>query len=344
MHTTRNAGLILILIALSTFSGIAQPASREHASSDQIVACINQNLGVRTLVYRDFLGAFSHIRCVPGQSKSVMMQNIEQEHFRILSNSKWAFLVPEDVLSGPGRAVKVEWKSLEVSVDIVPSQDGDAPRPLSQDVSLLEQQLLAHSRLIPVEATGDSEKPNIAQVNLRYEVQEVRQPSGVQKIVALLREGDEFDSMARIIVATANGTSPTIEWDSPLLYVNAHQPGISLNDVDNDGTPEIVARATVGFGAHGPGWDTITIFSLDGQELTRQDDCNWMDRTEFESGPGRVCPIPGREVSLDTGEQALIRASQTPGDGNTVFVLKDRRFVPVRKQIKKLYHKPVGSK
>jgi hypothetical protein len=68
-----------------------------------------------------------------------------------------------------------------------------------------------------------------------------------------------------------------------------------------------------------------------GQELTRQDDCTWMDRTEFESGG---------EVSLDTGEQPIIRASQTPGDGNTVYMLKERRFVAARKQIKKVYHKP----
>jgi hypothetical protein len=79
-------------------------------------------------------------------------------------------------------------------------------------------------------------------------------------------------------------------WDSPLF--NAALVDYSYHDLDNDGVPEVVLRGRLGR----DGW-LFTAFTLRGDEITRQSDCEPWFHSMGSDGPytggGFVCPITG---------------------------------------------------
>src|SRR6266700_97974 len=331
--------VVIIVIAMGRGVPTAKGLSIKHLGvgpADGIIHCIDTNIGKRTLVYDDFLGDFAKIQCTSGQDSVQTIKNINAQGFQILSNERWAFLVPDDVFTGRGRPFKVSWTALKVDVDIVEASDS-SQRPLSpHELVLLKEELPNKARLIPVKGTAESMDTETAVVKLQYEIYVRKSALRDTAIIALLHEGNEFDSFARVVYVRQAGEMAGVQWDAPLLLVNAHAANLDLRDIDGDGDDEIIAHATIGFCAHGPGWDVITIFDREGRELTRQQDCKWMDHTEMESGIDRVCPVAGREVDLQvTKEGAVIKAAESPGaGGNAIYVLKDRHFVLTRPQIK----------
>jgi hypothetical protein len=65
-----------------------------------------------------------------------------------------------------------------------------------------------------------------------------------------------------------------------------------LQDVNGDGENEIIIQSRAGVGAHGGGWEVLTIFDHLGQEITRQPNCKWM-RNDAELALAQACPIAG---------------------------------------------------
>ena len=332
--------IIAMLIAPSNLrAGEGSIKHVGHGISDDIAQCITANTGLNVLVYEGFLRRFSEVKCGRGESAASTVNEIQQHGFRVLTNDHWALLVPDEMLTGVGWPFKVSWNNLKVKVYIEQASTSP-PLPLPADVvRVLEEKLVKYARFIPVQTTQDSLDSQTAQINLRYAIYAFRNGTHGISVVGLLHQDDDVDSTARLILMNLIGNNVELLWDSPLFVVNAHAAEVDIQDVDGDGRNEIIVRATLERGAHGVGWDTITIFNDRGEEMTRQPECKWM-RGDFEAGPDRVCPIAGQGgVDLHkTASGVLIETVQAPAKGgDAVYQLQGSHFVLVRDQRKRLY-------
>ena len=212
-----------------------------------------------------------------------MIKNSQAQGFRVLSNGGWAFLVPDDIFTGRGLPFKVSWTTLSVDAEL--NGETDSLQQLSpKQLTFLKEELIRKTRLIPVEAEVDGASSEVAVVHLRYTLFAHRNKYGRLSVVALLHEGDELGALetnGRLIYGEVVGDEVELQWDSPLLFAD----DLQLEDINGDGNDEIILQATVGWVAHGSGTQIITIFDHNGRELTRQQDCKWMDKTaDFKSG------------------------------------------------------------
>jgi hypothetical protein len=82
-----------------------------------------------------------------------------------------------------------------------------------------------------------------------------------------------------------------LKWDSPILC--GYRPALRFEDVDGDGTEEIAVLST--FGRHDM---MMSIFSVKGEELTRQPQCvtDWTDKEH-----GIACPVVAEDISFENG-------------------------------------------
>ena len=351
-----HASLVLAFVA-SGFpqgAGIAvhDDGSIKHfgeGPSDERVHCIDTSISSHTLIYPEtYRNELLKIQCASGQSNAQTIKNILAQGFRVLSNGEWAFLVPDDIFTGRGLPFKVSWTILSVDADLI--GEADSVQQLApKQLTFLKEELIRKTRLIPVQADVDGASPEVAAVHLRYTLFAHRNQYGRMSVVALLHEGDELGALGtygRLIYGEMVGDKVELQWDSPLLFA----ADLQLEDINGDGYDEIILQATVGWAAHGPGTQIITIFDHNGRELTRQQDCKWMDNTaDFKSAPDRICPVGGGQVSLQvtstgplikvTQDSQVMRSRDVSGSTDTVYVLKGEHFVISGAHAKTLYPK-----
>lgn len=147
--------LVIFFILMETGWAEAVPTKHVgHGTADEIAQCITANTGLKVLVYEGFSRRFSEIQCQRRQSGQDTIGEIQQHGFRVLADAGWAFLVPQEVLTGVGWPIKVSRTGLKVNVDVEPAS---APSGLtiSADVlGSLKQKLVQEARLIPVVGSG----------------------------------------------------------------------------------------------------------------------------------------------------------------------------------------------
>jgi hypothetical protein len=266
---------------------------------------------------------------------------VQQNGFHFLRGDHWSLILPDELFTGVGWPFKVAWTGLKVEVTILPKFTSRDMLLSNSQLDALENELVKKARLIPVMSTDESLTREFADIKLDYEIYAYRDAAQTTSVVALLYQEGDMDSLARIVFGRLIGDKVELVWDSPLFEINAHSAELGIEDVDGDGYEEIIVRATLDRGAHGTGWDTITVFDHRGQEMTRQPSCTWM-HGDLQPGPGQICPIGGQSVQLHkTHQGALIEATETPSKGgNAIYVLHNGHFVLVRSHIKQLYPPP----
>ena len=331
--------MLVILVAMGTaWAGEVRIRHVGQGSADEITQCIKANTGLNVLVYDGFLRRFLAIQCRRGEPGPDTVNQIQQHGFRMLTNDRWAFLVPDELLTGVGWPIKVSWTGLNVNVNIEQASTPSGPPPPADLLGSLKEKLVKDARLIPVVGTDESTNDAVAQVDLRYKIYAYKDAAQNTFLVALLHEGAEIESLARVIFIKLAGAGFELLWDSPLFLLNAYATDLEIQDIDGDGHNEIIVRAILEQGAHGGGWQTITIFNDHGEEMTRQPDCKWM-RGDLEAGPDRICPIAGESVDLHKNALGtLIEAEQRPAKGgDAVYKLQGGHFVLTRSHRKQLY-------
>jgi hypothetical protein len=147
----------------------------------------------------------------------------------------------------------------------------------------------------------------------------------LESVVGVLRQPN---GPGRLIVGRRSRDGFTISWDSPLL--NTSGLAVGFEDVDGDGVREILVRSSC-CGLR-PSGEALVIFSVEGDELTRQSDCV-LDGIQVDEASSAACPVVGERLRLESGRDSTKVIAGYPLGGGASragrlrYVLKDRRFV-----------------
>jgi hypothetical protein len=223
------------------------------------------------------------------ESKTVeeLLERLKAKNLDVILNDQWA------VICGFGQANGVKRIIVEPQVA--------APTLTKDQQTRLQDVLLEQSRFIPVNLVSDvrrePDKSLTAHIPLRYQVHILPTgTSGLLSMVVLLRQ---FNSSGRNRLAFVEWTDGqfTVKWDSGEF--EAESVGIELDDIVGDGRVEIVAMGERAVDIGAPKDDVLVVFEVDGNELTRQEECfgksffaQWREEM--------VCPIEGSEISFRT--------------------------------------------
>lgn len=337
LNRRRNYGLLAGMIALSASLALALPSVKHigESKADAVSACIDAVTGSRVMFYSGFGGRFAALQCNPKQDRAQLIAGIEAQGFHVITNDGWILLVPNEFYEEGQWPFRVSWRSLQVQIEIEPSPD--SPQQISGEaLKALKSALPAEARLIPV-LDNDSKPEGPAAVLLRYQLYAFQKAPEKSVFVAILRQG-EFESYGRVIYGEILGNQINVQWDSPIVEVNS--ANVSFQDVNGDGDEEIIIQSMAAVGAHGGGWDVLTIFDHLGREITRQPDCKWM-RNDAQLAMAQACPIAGSSVQLKINDHsAVIDAQRTPSQGDAVYILRQGVFVVSRSHLKQHYTRP----
>jgi hypothetical protein len=338
LNRRRQYGLLSGMIVLGACMAIAAPPAKHIGESraDAVTACIDAVTGSRTMFYNGFGGRLAKLQCDPKEDRAQLIAAIEAQGFHVITNEGWTLLVPNEFFEEGQWPFRVSWRSLQVQIEVEPSPDSPQQMP-GEVLKALKSALPAEARLIPVLDNDSSPEGPTAVVSLRYRLYTFKKSPERSVFVAILRQG-EFDPYGRIIYGEVLGHQINVQWDSPIVEVNS--ANVSFQDVNGDGEDEIIIQSRAGVGAHGGGWDVLTIFDRLGREITRQPDCKWM-RNDAELALAQACPIAGSSVQLKVNDHsAVIDAQRTPSQGDAVYVLRQGVFVVSQSHLKQRYTRP----
>lgn len=323
------------MIALCASVAMASPPAKHIGESraDAIATCIDAVMGSRTMFYNSFGGRFAKLQCDPKEDRAQLIAGIEAQGFHVIMNDGWALLVPNEFFEEGQWPFRVSWQSLQVQIDIEPSPNNSEKIP-AEALKELKNALPAEARLIPALDNDSNPEGSTAVVVLRYQLYVFKKAPDRSVFVAVLRQG-EFESYGRIIYGEVLGNQINVQWDSPIIEV--HSADVSFQDVNGNGEDEIIIQARAGVGAHGGGWEVLTIFDHLGREITRQPNCKWM-RNDADLALAQACPIVGTSVQLKIKDHtAVINAQGTPYQGDVIYTLQNGSFLAKRSHMKQRY-------
>jgi len=322
-------GRILLLFLTSLFLMLpftpSVPAQVRHlnfGTSDRTSECLGRILK-REVLLADILPDLDASIC---ESETVegLLERLKAKNVDVLLNDKWA------VICGFGQANGV--KRIVVEPQLA------APTLLTKDQQTRLQDVLPdQSRFISVNLLSDvrseADKSLTAHIPLRYQVHVLpEETSGLLRMVVLLRQFNSSGRNRLAFVELRDGEF-AVKWDSGEL--EAESVGIELDDVLGDGRVEIVAMGELATDIGAPKDDVLAVFEVDGNELTRQEECfgkgffaQWREEM--------VCPIAGSEVSFITDVspwQINVSGWLASTDAKTTIfrlVAEKKRYVAIR--------------
>ncbi len=296
----------LILIAgMASLASFASPrkASAEikhmgYAEVDKWRACAESVFKKHVLLFYVEDIAEQAVLC-PAISEEAFVTSLRASDYVVLMDQDWVFLVPRRTLSiviSPGR-VQSPWKAIRVEVDLEDKSSKADKRLNIDQLAQLRNALLQDARLIPVYTSEKTEFQETAVVSLRYEVY-VSQLTheGPTSVVVVLREADQGSDLGRVIYGELQGEKVSLKWDSPVVQVRNLE--VNFQDVNGDGTDEIVLTGKYHLGVTISELTTLSILDHEGNEITRQD-CRFVPL--FDAYHERACPIAGEVVDVDCG-------------------------------------------
>jgi hypothetical protein len=269
-----------------------------------------------------------------GQPQDVLVAAFKQHGVALREDGDWAYLLSASYF-GPWPSYapesdKLKWAHFQVEVSahsVDPKYHQNEVELSVAQLSKLKEQVLAQARLVPVFEPHTQSPNEIAKIafDLQVLVRRTRKDAAAS-IVVLLREADDFSVAGRIVYGEQQPDgSFKLVWDSPI--VDARFPEVSFLDINGDGVEEIVLKAAYPAGMHD--LEAITVFDIQGQELTRQSHCFVPDLYGYSQDDGS-CPIVAESVDFDYshGPPFDIDASTTVRNGkDAVFKLLNNRFV-----------------
>jgi len=116
----------------------------------------------------------------------------------------------------------------------------------------------------------------------------------------------------------------TMAWESPVL--TGISPSIRRPDVNADGQPEIATESVFGFR---PTATMLSVFTVDGDELTRQEEC-MTDLMELQ-GFAVACPVIDEVVRFEEGGNGRLDILVDGDEGPSRYVLVGNRYRRIQK-------------
>lgn len=237
--------------------------------------------------------------------------------YKVLTGGDWAFITPsrflfEKIVPIGTKTTVIErpWKSLAMHVITTKDSGSESPTTAAQ-LSELETQLLQSSRFVPMNDTDEGFHEETAVFRLWYQVyirrlrkngplsvvilERQNEAAAAQSDEALEKQAFQLDN-GRLIYGEMQDSRIRLLWDSPLVQIR-HTKQLEFRDVDGDGNKEIMVWGSINEGTYE--WRTLSIFNLDGLEITRQD-CEGNRLSWYNNAYGeKACPISGGSEGSD---------------------------------------------
>jgi hypothetical protein len=283
--------------------------------------CTTAALGKRVIVYEYVDSKMAGLDCSP-EGKQRWLHQLNSIGHTVLSSQQWAVIIDSDWLN------EYHWSVLDIQTEV--NDKGASPLPKNA-LDALKEDLLSHVLYFPaVPVLSSFDQPRVLRYRFVFDVFQQRFGSkdGVVVLLHLGEEGnmDPNDISGRVIFGTLDGGHVALQWQSPVVETNGI---VQFKDVNADGFPEILVWSRWIENAKGLSWQTLSIFDQDGNELTRQKDCEFEGDTNWLNGT--ACPVVGTEVSIiSTVSPALITYWGGPKEEkNAVLKLRNGRYVRV---------------
>ena len=355
----RSVGVRAVLLAAITIlcpAVLAAQAGRdegikhhEYGPLDRFHACAASVLKRHVLTYSAMGREFENVKCSPDE-KQYRDELTSKGPYLAVTNNEWALIVPSSLLFVKDTPIGTKktilerpWRRLRVDVPITNYANSEFSLTSTQ-LSALKAQLLNVARFVPIEDASEGFQDETAVFRLWYQVYILRlRENGPPSVVILERqsnvpsnlpeaslENDQFwlDN-GRIIYGEMQDGKVRLIWDSPVVQVR-YMKNLEFQDVDGDGNKEILVDGSLNEGKYE--WRTLSIFNVDGEEITRQpckeNSFSWYDNPYGD----RACPITGgpesnAPVSLDCSPlPCTIHGgwSENPDDGDTFHFVGGR--------------------
>jgi hypothetical protein len=191
------------------------------------------------------------------------------------------------------------WKDVRVQVSIENAHGSETTLSPAQ-LTGLKLRLLQGARFIPVSDTAESIRAEVPVFAFRYGVYVAQlRGNGSKSAIITLRQATSSDSdsemleRGRVIYGEMSSGNDEIKllWDSPIVILG--HPRVAFRDVNGDETKEIVLEAA--FSASPADLQTLSVFDVQGEELTRQG-CRFSET--FTRYRDTACPIVGENIAL----------------------------------------------
>lgn len=208
--------------------------------------------------------------------------------------------MPEVVFLCPFRVwVRSRWKRLS----IVPKAQNWRAMPGSRGLSDEEREaisnvILREARTVPLVtpmAPGRDGETATIEVMLWLDSHRLA-PGSAESVVGILGESG---GAGRLIYGEMREGKYEILWDSPLFSTGFL--GLSYQDMDGDGTEEIVVGADEVMGGGPNKMGQLSVWDRKGREITRQEPCE-ISLLSGYTKEGAACPIQGTWMEIDPRE------------------------------------------
>lgn len=316
-------------LALSLFLGLIgesdapAPRTRENApitarhpeSRDLDVLALCGGRLFRRPTFIDTHIAPIHLETCPATVAELVAQLTVAKN-RVIESEESVLVVAESAFAEFPVAIRYRWKQAVMRTRVGTLEPSE---PLTaQERDEIVRTVLVEART-PIGAaplkTDDSSGTVVMEYNLEIGAKSLR--PGVKSVLALWGRD-------RLIYGEITAGLFELKWDSPLLSGADH--ALAFPDVDGEGAPEIAVGS---FDING--YRVLTVFDLDGRELTRGADgeCSTTQSVYgFEQARGVVCPLLAETIEVQPQPGGGVRILVEPtGDLPYVLVFRNGRFV-----------------
>lgn len=233
----------------------------------------------------------------------------------------------------PGREYH-QWRALRIHLSVENRRSPGARVVPQEEAERIAHAVFASARPIPVSLDSVPNEDNGTRNEaIPVAVDAAQLGRSAESIVTIFNQA----SRARVTYGEMRDGAYVPLWDSPLT--NGFDLGWSYRDIDGNGTKEIVLWSVWLPHSH-----VLSIFDLDGHELTRQNDCRTFPPGGFDPAGG-TCPIFGDEIEIQPSSNGkpgdIVVTGEVdgePGDGLHTYRFSTGRYrlVPRRPRPKKL--------
>ena len=319
------AGVLSIAVTVPTTDSVMHPTM---GPEDRFLLCARSVF--QKTVLRSPILPWTATRLACPQAPDALSAALREEGFELYEGPDWLFVMTARF---PGMTYH-QWTSLRLHLSVENRRSPGARLVPQEEAERIAHAVFASARPIPVSlGTLPYEDNGALDEAIPVAVDAAPLGRAAESIVTIFNQS----SRARVTYGEMRDGAYVPLWDSPLT--NGFDLAWSYRDIDGNGTKEIVLWSNWLPHSH-----VLSIFDLDGHELTRQNGCRPGPPRGFDPAGG-TCPIFGDEIEIQpssNGKPGDIVVTglvdDEPGEGLHTYRFSTGRYrlVPRRPRPKKL--------
>lgn len=244
-----------------------------------------------------------------------------REELRVVESETSVILTPEWRYTHP--RFKYEWTRATVQTEVVQGSVADerARKLTPEQLDAAVKAIFEAARTPPLGTVPNGTAGETVSMEVELDVVVLPLRADVASVVALWGQPGGF---RRLVYGELVDGRYVFKWDSPIM--SGRSATLSYADVDGDGAAEMTITSFAGRDAM-----KVSIFSIQGRELTRQVDCpnEWSNRASDRASV--ACPVVGTELTIEDASNGKRALRVDNEDGSFRMILKNGRYVRTSK-------------